>query len=207
MLASTGIKGLLAYRALRKMNKPSANTTQNKENFVTSSTLSKATTPPSVVAITGSAYALSKMTHAPKVQRFLLKSTLSASVAGLLNAGLKRLIGRKRPRAESGPEIKGPALKDKFNSMPSGHASAVAAVAGSIPRSSGPLLLASAAGLAATAVIGKSRTKRDAHHLSDVLVGSCLGFGVAYAMSKLEKPVEDEIESLKQSSHLPNRFR
>ena len=177
MLASTGIKGLLAYRALRKMNKPSANTTQNKENFVTSSTLSKATTPPSVVAITGSAYALSKMTHAPKVQRFLLKSTLSASVAGLLNAGLKRLIGRKRPRAESGPEIKGPALKDKFNSMPSGHASAVAAVAGSIPRSSGPLLLASAAGLAATAVIGKSRTKRDAHHLSDVLVGSCLGFG------------------------------
>ena len=207
MLASTGTKGLLAYRALRKMNKPSAKTTQNKENFVTSSTLSKATTPPSVVAITGSAYALSKMTHAPKIQRFLLKSTLSASVAGLLNAGLKRLIGRKRPRAESGPEIKGPALKDKFNSMPSGHASAVAAVAGSIPRSSGPLLLASAAGLAATAVIGKSRTKRDAHHLSDVLVGSCLGFGVAYAMSKLEKPVEDEIESLKQSSHLPNRFR
>jgi len=207
MLASTGTKGLLAYRALRKMNKPSAKTTQNKENFVTSSTLSKATTPPSVVAITGSAYALSKMTHAPKVQRFLLKSTLTASVAGLLNAGLKRLIGRKRPRAESGPEIKGPALKDKFNSMPSGHASAVAAVAGSIPRSSGPLLLASAAGLAATAVIGKSRTKRDAHHLSDVLVGSCLGFGVAYAMSKLEKPVEDEIESLKQSSHLPNRFR
>ena len=207
MLASTGIKGLLAYRALRKMNKPSAKTTQNKENFVTSSTLSKATTPPSVVAITGSAYALSKMTHAPKVQRFLLKSTLSASVAGLLNAGLKRLIGRKRPRAESGPEIKGPALKDKFNSMPSGHASAVAAVAGSIPRSSGSLLLASAAGLAATAVIGKSRTMRDAHHLSDVLVGSCLGFGVAYAMSKLEKPVEDEVESLKQSSHLPNRFK
>ena len=201
MLASTGIKGLLAYRALRKMNKPSANTTQNKENFVTSSTLSKATTPPSVVAITGSAYALSKMTHAPKVQRFLLKSTLTASVAGLLNAGLKRLIGRKRPRAESGPEIKGPALKDKFNSMPSGHASAVAAVAGSIPRSSGPLLLA------ATAVIGKSRTMRDAHHLSDVLVGSCLGFGVAYAVSKLEKPVEDEVESLKQSSHLPNRFK
>ena len=207
MLASIGIKGLLAYRALRKMNKPSAKTTQNKENFVTSSTLSKATTPPSVVAITGSAYALSKMTHAPKVQRFLLKSTLSASVAGLLNAGLKRLIGRKRPRAESGPEIKGPALKDKFNSMPSGHASAVAAVAGSIPRSSGSLLLASAAGLAATAVIGKSRTMRDAHHLSDVLVGSCLGFGVAYAMSKLEKPVEDEVESLKQSSHLPNRFK
>jgi len=207
MLASTGIKGLLAYRALRKMNKPSANTTQNKENFITSSTLSKATTPPSVVAITGSAYALSKMTHAPKVQRFLLKSTLSASVAGLFNAGLKRLIGRKRPRAESSPEIKGPALKDKFNSMPSGHASAVAAVAGSIPRSSGPLLLVSAAGLAATAVIGKSRTKRDAHHLSDVLVGSCLGFGVAYAVSKLEKPVEDEVEGLKQSSHLPNRFK
>ena len=207
MLASTGIKGLLAYRALRKMNKPSAKPTQNKENFVTSSTLSNATTPPSVVAITGSAYALSKMTHAPKIQRFLLKSTLSASVAGLLNAGLKRLIGRKRPRAEGGPEMKGPALKDKFNSMPSGHASAVAAVAGSIPRSSGPLLLASAAGLAATVVIGKSRTKRDAHHLSDVLVGSCLGFGVAYAVSKLEKPVEDEVENLKQSSHLPNRFK
>ena len=64
---------------------------------------------------------------------------------------------------------------------------------------SGPLLLASAAGLAATAVIGKSRTKRDAHHLSDVLVGSCLGFGVAYAVSKLEKPVENEVKRLTET--------
>lgn len=207
MLASTGIKSLLAYRALRKMNGPSADKAQGKENLITSSKLSNATTPPSVVAITGSAYAVSKMTDAPKIQRFLLKSTLTASVAGLLNAGLKRLIGRKRPRAEVGPEIKGPALKDKFNSMPSGHAAAVAAVAGSIPRTSGPLLLASAAGLAATAVIGKSRTKRDAHHLSDVLVGSCLGFGVAYAVSKLEKPVVNEVENLKQNSHLQGRFK
>lgn len=205
MLASTGIKGLLAYRALRKMNERSTSTAQNKDNFITSNTLSNATTPPSLAAITGSAYAISKMTNAPKVQRFLLKSTLSVSVAGLLNAGLKRLIGRKRPRAEKGPEVKGPALKDKFNSMPSGHVSAVAAVAGSIPRTSGLLLVLSAAGLAATAVIGKSRTKRDAHHLSDVLVGSCLGFGVAYAMSKLEKPIETEIESFNKDSHLPNR--
>jgi len=30
---------------------------------------------------------------------------------------------------------------------------------------------------------------------------------VAYAVSKLEKPVEDEVEGLKQSSHLPNRFK
>ncbi|AXT39844.1 PAP2 family protein [Alteromonas sp. BL110] len=202
MLASTGIKGLLAYRALRKMNGDGASTTNDKGNLVTSSKLSNATTPPSVVAMTGSAYAISKMTNAPKIQRFLLKSTLSASVAGLLNAGLKRLIGRKRPRAETGPDLKGPALKDKFNSMPSGHASAVAAVAGCIPRTSGPLLLASTAGLAATAVIGRSRTKRDAHHLSDVLVGSCLGFGVAYAVSKLEKPVEAEVENLKQNRHM-----
>ena len=207
MLASTGIKGLFAYRALRKMNGHNAKPTQNKDNLVTSSALSNATTPPSVATIMGSAYGISKMTDSPKIQRFLLKSTLSVSVAGLLNAGFKRLIGRKRPRAESGPEFKGPALKDKFNSMPSGHACAVAAVAGSIPRTSGPLLLASAAGLAATAVIGRSRTKRDAHHLSDVLVGSCLGFGVAYAVSKLEKPVEAKVEDQKQSTSLPNRFK
>lgn len=199
MLASTGIKSLLAYRALQKLNGRNAQHHTSDGTLATSNVLSKATTPPSVVAITGSAYTVSKMFDTPKLQRFFLKSTLSASVAGLLNAGLKRLIGRKRPRAEGGPEVKGPAFDDKFNSMPSGHASAVAAVAGCIPRSSGPLLLASAAGLAATAVIGKSRTNRDAHYLSDVLVGSCLGFGVAYAVSKLESPVEAELEELKQN--------
>ncbi|WP_394223203.1 phosphatase PAP2 family protein [Alteromonas gracilis] len=202
MLASTAIKSLLTFKAFKKARQRFEQTGSSKNAFITSDTLSKATTPPSVVAITGAAYALSKTADAPKLQRFLLKSTLSASIAGLLNAGLKRIIGRKRPRAESGPKIKGPALKDKFNSMPSGHASTVAAVAGCIPRSSGPLLLASAAGLAATAIIGKSRTKRDAHHLSDVLVGSCLGFGVAYAISKLEKPVEAEVENLKRHTPL-----
>ncbi|APD94597.1 hypothetical protein BM523_11580 [Alteromonas mediterranea] len=199
MLASTGMKSWLAYKTLRKLNTRSVSSPSSQDSLIASSTLSKVTTPPSVAAATGAAYTLSKLTNTPKLQRFLLKSTLSASAAGLFNAGLKRLIGRKRPRADSGTEFKGPALKDKFNAMPSGHASAVAAVAGCIPRSSGPLLLASAAGLAATAIIGKSRTKRDAHHLSDVLVGSCLGFGVAYAVSKLEKPVENEVKRLTET--------
>ena len=194
MLLSTSIKSLLAFKTLTKINRRRDKSTSGTGSLITSDTLSKATTPPSVAAITGAAYTLSTFSNTPKLQRFLLKSTISASVAGLLNAGLKRLIGRKR--AESGPAFKGPALKDKYNAMPSGHASAIAAVAGSIPRSSGPLLLASAAGLAATAVIGKSRTMRDAHHLSDVLVGSCLGFGVAYAVSKLEKPVISETKQL-----------
>jgi len=44
---------------------------------------------------------------------------------------------------------------------------------------------------------------RDAHHLSDVLVGSCLGFGVAYAVSKLEKPVIAETKQLvKKRPHI-----
>jgi len=206
MLLSTSIKSLLAFQTLTKINRRRDKSTSGTESLITSDTLSKATTPPSVAAITGAAYTLSTFStfsNTPKLQRFLLKSTISASVAGLLNAGLKRLIGRKRPRAESGPAFKGPALKDKYNAMPSGHASAIAAVAGSIPRSSGPLLLASAAGLAATAVIGKSRTMRDAHHLSDVLVGSCLGFGVAYAVSKLEKPVIAETKQLvKKRPHI-----
>ncbi|GMM72811.1 hypothetical protein MTsDn5_27630 [Alteromonas gracilis] len=203
MLLSTSIKSLLAFKTLTKINRRRDKSTSGTGSLITSDTLSKATTPPSVAAITGAAYTLSTFSNTPKLQRFLLKSTISASVAGLLNAGLKRLIGRKRPRAESGPAFKGPALKDKYNAMPSGHASAIAAVAGSIPRSSGPLLLASAAGLAATAVIGKSRTMRDAHHLSDVLVGSCLGFGVAYAVSKLEKPVIAETKQLvKKRPHI-----
>lgn len=131
MLASTGMKSWLAYKTLRKLNTRSVSSPSSQDSLIASSTLSKVTTPPSVAAATGAAYTLSKLTNTPKLQRFLLKSTLSASAAGLLNAGLKRLIGRKRPRAETGPEFKGPALKDKFNAMPSGHASAVAAVAGS----------------------------------------------------------------------------
>ena len=119
MLASTGMKSWLAYKTLRKLNTRSVSSPSSQDSLIASSTLSKVTTPPSVAAATGAAYTLSKLTNTPKLQRFLLKSTLSASAAGLLNAGLKRLIGRKRPRADSGTEFKGPALKDKFNAMPS----------------------------------------------------------------------------------------
>ena len=83
-----------------------------------------------------------------------------------------------------GPAFKGLSLDDKHNSMPSGHAAAVTAVAASLPKSYGPLLAAGAA----TAIIGRSRTKRDAHHLTDVLVGGCVGFASAHLVSSLLKP-------------------
>lgn len=161
---------------------------KNKQALLESKYLSALTKPVAVTAITASAYAATTLVDAPKTQKFLKRAALSAALAGGANAILKRLIGKKRPRAIRGPDFKGPTLKDKFNAMPSGHAAAMAAVAGSIPKSSGPLLLASAAGYAATALIGKSRTDRDAHYKSDVMVGSCLGFAAAYLVSKVSSP-------------------
>ncbi|WP_137166920.1 phosphatase PAP2 family protein [Salinimonas lutimaris] len=161
---------------------------KNKQALLESKYLSALTKPVAVTAITASAYAATTLVDAPKTQKFLKRAALSAALAGGANAILKRLIGKKRPRAIRGPDFKGPTLKDKFNAMPSGHAAAMAAVAGSIPKSSGPLVLASAAGYAATALIGKSRTDRDAHYKSDVMVGSCLGFAAAYLVSKVSSP-------------------
>ena len=143
---------------------------KNKQALLESKYLSALTEPAAVTAITASAYAATTFVDAPKTQKFLKRAALSAALAGGANAILKRLIGKKRPRAIRGPDFKGPTLKDKFNAMPSGHAAAMAAVAGSIPKSSGPLLLVSAAGYATTALIGKSRTDRDAHFKSDVMV-------------------------------------
>jgi len=161
---------------------------RNKEALLESKYLSALTKPMSVSAITATAYAASHVVEAPKTQKFLKRAMLSTVIAGASNAILKRVIGKKRPRAIHGPDYKGPTLKDKFNAMPSGHAAAMAAVAGSIPKTSGPLLAASAAGYAATALIGKTRTDRDAHYKSDVLVGSCLGFAAAYLVEKVSSP-------------------
>ena len=179
-------KGYIAYK-LTNLLRSKGSTKGN--GIVTSQTLSAVTKPPSVVAATATAYVASRYSGHKQLEDTLLKATCSAALAGLANAGLKRLIGRKRPRTNTGPAFKGATLDDSHNSMPSGHAAAVAAVAASIPKSSGPLLAAAAA----TADIGRSPTGRDAHHFSDVLVGSCVGFAAAQVVKRLAKPVTETV--------------
>ncbi|WP_218354913.1 phosphatase PAP2 family protein [Alteromonas lipotrueiana] len=174
-----GKKGLAAYKAydiFKSKKKPNG--------FLASETLSAVTKPPAVVALAASAYAASRFSDSKTVQNTLLRATLSSALAGAINAGLKRIIGRQRPRADSGSTFDCFSLKDSHNSMPSGHAAAITAVAASLPKSYGPILAAGAA----TAIIGHSRTQRDAHHFSDVLVGGGVGFASAYLVSKLLKP-------------------
>ncbi|QPG06834.1 phosphatase PAP2 family protein [Salinimonas marina] len=173
-----GKKGFAAYKALDLFRRK-----KQHNSVFESKTLSAVTRPPAVVALAAAAYGASRFSDSKKLQNTLLRATLSSALAGLVNAGLKRVIGRRRPRATMGPAFKGFSLDDKHNSMPSGHAAAVTAVAASLPKSYGPLLAAGAA----TAIIGRSRTKRDAHHFTDVLVGGCVGFASAHLVSKLLK--------------------
>ncbi|NMH60992.1 phosphatase PAP2 family protein [Alteromonas ponticola] len=182
MFGTTMLKGFTTYKAFRNLGKANEQT----QSLLTSKYLSAATKPVSISAATTTGLALSKLGENKAVERFFFRAALSSTIAGLLNATLKRAIGRKRPRANNGPAYNGPTLKDKYNSMPSGHAAAVSAVVGSIPKTSGPLLAATAAGCVATAIIGKTRTMRDAHRVSDVLVGSAVGFAASYLVSKLE---------------------
>ncbi len=187
-----GKKGFAAYKALDLFRRK-----RQHDSVFESQTLSAVTRPPAVVALAAAAYGASRFSDSKKLQNTMLRATLSSALAGLVNAGLKRIIGRRRPRANMGPAFKGLSLDDKHNSMPSGHAAAVTAVAASLPKSYGPLLAAGAA----TAIIGRSRTKRDAHHLTDVLVGGCVGFASAHLVSSLlKKP-----DKTKDKSHTTAR--
>ncbi|MCW8108424.1 phosphatase PAP2 family protein [Alteromonas ponticola] len=190
MLGTNTLKGITAYKAFRHFVK--SDESKKANSMLESRYLSAATKPLSVSAMTTTGLALSKLSANKKIEKFFFRAALSSTIAGMMNAALKRIIGRKRPRADSGPAYNGPTMQDKYNSMPSGHAAAIAAVAGSIPKTSGPLLAASAAGCLATALIGKTRTMRDAHRVSDVLIGSCIGFAASYLVSKIDGPSSDE---------------
>ncbi len=137
----------------------------------------------------------------------------SVSVAGLAVQILKRIIGRVRPSVDHDTtRFLGPwgffqhGFKGPFDSMPSGHTAAAFAMAVALTYR-WPQLKWLWYGLAFG--VGVSRLLLDAHFLSDVIVGACLGTLVGLMTTRwmirswpLENPRRPKISAIE--SHATN---
>ncbi|MCW8108421.1 hypothetical protein OPS25_07935 [Alteromonas ponticola] len=184
-----GTKSLVAYQLFRMLKQK----TRKVEQAVASEPLSVATQPPSLTALTATAYSVSKLTKYEQLQRFLFKATISTAIAGLISSSIQALTNRKRDDDDR--------VIDAANEVvdgPADNAAAIAAVSGTIPNASGPLLAASAAGYAASAILDKSKKRRGSSRLSKVLIGGCIGFAAAHLVKKLESPVSQQLDNRPQ---------
>lgn len=111
--------------------------------------------------------------------RFLAASALSLSVAFAIYPSLKTLIARARP-CDYDPSLAGDLEPLDHYSCPSGHAMTAAAFAVPVAFACSE---AAPFAVAACFVIGWSRVALGHHYVSDVLVGTVLGAGVATAVS------------------------
>lgn len=178
-----GTKGVVAYQLIRMLR----NKTQKVEKEVISEPLNVATRPVSIMALTATAYSVSKLTKYRKLQRYLLNATISTAIVGLISSGIKAIATKKSTS-------KNP-VTDTVNEMvtgPTDKAAAIAAVGGALPHTSGPLLAASAAGLAASTIINNQKKNHRHNQLSKILLGGCIGFAAAHVVKKLEQPVRKE---------------
>jgi membrane-associated phospholipid phosphatase len=95
---------------------------------------------------------------------------LAFMMAGLIEFGLKHLVGRPRPAAA------GTLLAPEFDSFPSGHATSVFAVATALA-SWYPALRWPLYALASAIALGRVYLER--HYLSDVIAGALIGVAIA----------------------------
>jgi undecaprenyl-diphosphatase len=114
--------------------------------------------------------ALCRTLRRPRLCEAAWAGVLAFTVAGLVEFGLKHLVGRPRPASA------GPWLGPELDSFPSGHATSVFAVATALgsfyPGLRWPLYT-----LAGAIALGRVYLAR--HHLSDVIAGALIGLVIA----------------------------
>ena len=118
-------------------------------------------------------------------------AALAFMSAGVVEFGLKHLIGRPRPRAAiAASGLLGPSFAADVDSFPSGHATSVFAVAtvfaAFYPRLRWPLY-----GLAAAIALGRVYLER--HYASDIMAGATLGVVAAALLCRKRHALPDGV--------------
>lgn len=136
----------------------------------------------------GVIYGLGEIMKKPDWRRTALLSLESLAISSVSVATMKFLIGRARPHAWEGSQSFHPfSTSYRYTSFPSGHASAAFSVAASIAGESESrmvdILAYSLASLAAL-----SRVHDEAHWMSDILVGSAIGYFIGRGVVNLHRP-------------------
>lgn len=124
-----------------------------------------------------------------KRRRPALFLAATVSLAGGLNSGLKKVVGRRRPRSII-------RLRPRDDSFPSGHASGTTALAGAaayvlwlLTARAWVAAAAALAGSGAAAIVGYSRVSLNRHHTGDVLAGHALGLGCVVGAIAMDRRV------------------
>ena len=125
------------------------------------------------------------LAHGIRRERNLKTAATAALLAGLLGGlgvdVLRPTLGRARPSAQAANGLYFLSLDHQFQSLPSGHATSVAAtltaMAVVLPAATLPAALA-------IAVVGWSRLQVGRHYPSDVLSGTLLGIAIGLVVGK-----------------------
>jgi membrane-associated phospholipid phosphatase len=143
------------------------------QTFIWSGRISQAGAPYTLAAATGALFLISKATHENHLSETGLLSLEALGHSQLIALGIKEMTQRERPME--------PVQQDSFweggSSFPSGHSTGAFAVATVFAYEYGGQHIAvPIIGFSLASVVAASRVSGRQHWLSDVFVGSALGF-------------------------------
>ena len=116
--------------------------------------------------------------------RIFAAMLLACALAGASARVVKIATGRSRPSVQTEAGWNGPRLSSRYNAFPSGHTAASTAFFATLAFASWRIGLGF---LVIPLLIAMSRMYVAAHHLSDVVVATLIGLGVAYFVMRWSK--------------------
>jgi len=138
-----------------------------------------------IVAGAGTGYLVGELTHSAEWRKTALLSLESWGASGLLVTLMKFLIGRERPYVEHKANSFHPfAFKSAYRSFPSGHATSAFAVAAVVAEQVESKVVDGMVYTLAS-LVSLSRVHDGEHWMSDVLIGSALGYLVGKKICRL----------------------
>lgn len=132
-------------------------------------------------------YASGEISDNKGLRKTALLSLEGWVTSGIIVLGLKAIVGRARPKTgESSHSFHPFSFRSGFNSLPSGHASSAFAVATTIADQSEEIHVDVLSYSLAT-LVAVSRVHDNQHWLSDVFIGSVIGYVVAKKICSLNR--------------------
>jgi membrane-associated phospholipid phosphatase len=149
-----------------------------------------------ITGLTASLYIAGELINNANLRKTALLGFESWIISGVLVLTFKVIIGRSRPSREEGKASFHPfSLPSSFRSMPSGHASSAFAVAAVIAGQSKKFYVDILSYTLATCV-ALSRVHDNKHWMSDVFIGSVIGYVVGKKILALSRSKNSDKVSL-----------
>lgn len=147
-----------------------------------------------IAGLAASLYITGELTNSTNLRKTALLSLESWMISGILVGAFKVMIGRARPSKDDGKASFHPfSFKSGFRSLPSGHSSSAFAVAAVIAGQSKKFYVDFLSYGLATCV-ALSRVHDSKHWISDVFIGSVLGYVVGKKILALRRSkVSDKV--------------